>query len=95
MRNWLYYNPVTSWASGPMGTSFFRGLGIVTAGIVLAPAIVKTIRPLAMQAVHGAMSIVGEMKGVVADAREELEDIFADAKWENLSEKDEKLQEGN
>jgi hypothetical protein len=94
LRNWISYNPVTNWARSPRGTSFLRGLGIATAGIILAPAVIRTIRPLAVQAVHGVMSIVGEMKGVVADAREELEDIFADAKWDNMNKKDEKLQEG-
>lgn len=94
IRNWFAYNPVTSWVRSPRGSNFLRGLGIVTAGLILAPAVVKTVRPLAVQAVHGVMSIVGEVKGVVSDAREELEDIFADAKWENLNDRDEKLQEG-
>lgn len=94
MRNWFSYNPVTNWVRSPRGSNFLRGLGIATAGLVLAPAVVKTIRPLAVQAVHGVMSIVGEVKGVVSDAREELEDIFADAKWENLSDREEKIQEG-
>ncbi len=94
LRNWISYNPVTNWARSPRGNNFLRGLGIATAGIILAPAIIRTIRPLAVQAVHGAMSIVGEMKGVVSDAREELEDIFADAKWENMNSREEKLQEG-
>lgn len=94
VRNWFSYNPVTNWARSPRGNNFLRGLGIATAGLILAPAVVKTIRPLAVQAVHGVMSIVGEVKGVVSDAKEELEDIFADAKWENLNDRDEKLQEG-
>lgn len=94
LRNWLSYNPVTNWVRGPQGSNFLRGLGVATAAIILAPAVVKTLRPLAMQAVHGAMSIVGEVKGVVADAREELEDIFADAKWENLNDKEGTKQEG-
>lgn len=94
LRNWFAYNPVTNWVSSPRGSNFLRGLGIATAGIILAPAVVKTLRPLAVQAVHGVMSIVGEVRGVVADAREELEDIFADAKWENLSEKEQISQEG-
>lgn len=94
MRNWLSYNPVTNWVRSPRGNNFFRGLGIATAGLILAPTVIKAIRPLAIQAVHGMMSIAGEVKGVVADAREELEDVFADAKWDNLNSKEEKLQEG-
>lgn len=85
-RSWLTSNFVSDWIRSPRAGNIFRGIGIATAGIILAPSIAKAIRPLVVQAVHGAMSVVGEFKGIVADAKEDIEDIFADAKWENMKE---------
>jgi hypothetical protein len=72
----------------PRVNNFFRGIGILTVGMLLVPSVAKAFRPLAVSAVEGAMSISDEVKNIFTDAREDVEDIFAEAKWEDAKEED-------
>jgi len=74
----------------PRVNNFFRGLGILTVGMLLVPSVAKAFRPLAVSAVEGALSISDEVKNIFTDAREDVEDIFAEAKWEDAKEEKER-----
>lgn len=83
-RGWLDPEYLSSIMRSPTTNNFFRGVGVATIAMLLAPPIAKALKPLAVQAVHGVTSIVDELKGVVYEAREDIEDIFADGKWANM-----------
>lgn len=83
-RGWFDPDFLYSMMRNPRTNNFFRGVGMATVGILLAPPIARALKPLAVQAVHGITSIVDELKGVVSDAREDIEDIFADGHWSNM-----------
>lgn len=83
-RGWFDPDFLYSMMRNPRTNNFFRGVGMATIGILLAPPIARALKPLAVQAVHGVTSIVDELKGVVSDAREDIEDIFADGNWGNM-----------
>jgi hypothetical protein len=76
------FRGVANWLNTPKVNNFFRGVGLLTVGIILAPTLAKVLRPLAVSTVQGAMGVVGDMKGIVTDAKDEVEDIFAEAKWD-------------
>lgn len=83
-RGWFDPDYLRSMMRSPMTNNFFRGVGVATIAMLLAPPIAKALKPLAVQAVHGVTSIVDELKGVVYEAREDIEDIFAEGKWSNM-----------
>lgn len=78
---------------GPRVNNFFRAVGIVTVGMLLVPSVARALRPLAVSAVEGALSVSEEIKNIFADAKEDMEDIFAEAKWEDV--KAETASDGN
>ena len=66
----------------PRVNNFFRGVGIATVGMILAPSVARAVRPVIVKAVQGAMTASEEIKSIFADAKEDIEDIFAEAKWD-------------
>ncbi|MDF2615175.1 MAG: hypothetical protein K0S71_2961 [Clostridia bacterium] len=74
-------NYISDFISRPRVNNFLRGVGIATIGLMVAPAIARTFRPVLVKTVQGAMVASDEIKGVFSDAKEDVEDIFADAKW--------------
>jgi|GEM_PF-3700246 len=81
--SWLSQNMLSNFINKPRVNDFFRGVGIATVGLILAPTVAKTLRPLLVKTVQGAMTASEELKSVFVDAKEEVEDIFAEAKWES------------
>lgn len=78
--NWLN---LSGFVQRPKVNNFLRGVGIATVGVILAPSIAKTLRPVIVKAVQGAMAASGEIKSIFSDAKEDIEDIFAEAKWDD------------
>ena len=68
----------------PRVNNFFRAVGMVTVGLLLVPSIARAFRPLAVSAVEGAFSVSEEVKNIFADAKEDMDDIFTEAKWEDV-----------
>jgi len=79
---WWNQNMLNDFINRPNVNDFLRGVGIATVGLILAPTVAKTLRPILVKAVQGAMTASEELKSVFVDAKEEFEDIFAEAKWE-------------
>jgi len=84
LRNWWNYS-VPSFFGSPRVNNFFRGVGIATVGVIVAPSIARALRPLAVQAVEGVVNVTEEVKGIFSDAKEDMEDIFAEAKWDEAN----------
>ncbi|MDW7651335.1 MAG: hypothetical protein SCK29_05215 [Bacillota bacterium] len=99
-----YGNPMGNWSNifnpgylsyllrGPKVNNFFRSVGMVTVGLLLVPSVARAFRPLVVSAVEGAFSVSEEVKNIFADAKEDMDDIFAEAKWEDV--KDEGTKDG-
>ncbi len=67
----------------PRVNNFFRAIGILTVGMLLIPSVARALRPLAVSAVEGALTVSQEVKNIFNDAREDVEDMFAEAKWKD------------
>ncbi|MCX7922609.1 MAG: DUF5132 domain-containing protein [Clostridia bacterium] len=80
--NWMNPRFIPNLIQSPRVNNFLRGVGIATVGMILAPSVARTLRPLVVKAVQGAMTATEEIKGIFADAKEDVEDIFAEAKWD-------------
>jgi hypothetical protein len=83
--NWWNPDTIPNLLNTPMVNNFFRGVGIAATGIFLAPTLARAIRPIVVQAVQGVMSITDELKTVVSDAKEDIEDMFAEANWDRIN----------
>ena len=81
-NSWWNQRMITDFINRPRVNNFFRGVGIATVGLILAPSVARTLRPIVAKAVQGVMNTSEEFRGVFADAKEDIEDIFAEAKWE-------------
>lgn len=81
-NSWWNQRMITDFINRPRVNNFFRGIGIATVGLILAPSVAKTLRPIVVKAVQGAMSTSEEFRNIFADTKEDIEDIFAEAKWE-------------
>lgn len=66
----------------PQARGFGLGLGVALLGYVLWPALKLTMRPAARGLVKGALITAHRTGRVIAEAREELEDLFAEARYE-------------
>lgn len=89
-RPWLGPNAFTHFINRPGVNNFLRGVGIAAIGLLLAPSIARIARPIIVKTVQGAVVATEEMKGFYSDAKEEAEDIFAEAKWENERTRDQR-----
>lgn len=81
-NSWWNQRIITDFINRPRVNNFFRGVGIATVGLILAPSVARTLRPIVVKAVQGAMATSEEFKNIFADTKEDIEDIFAEAKWE-------------
>lgn len=70
------------------GKAFLRGfslgLGAAVLGFLLVPATRKALRPVLVAGLRGLMDLADQAKVSLATAREELEDIVAEAQFERL-----------
>lgn len=82
--HWLHPGFMKSFMRSPKVNNFFRGVGVATVGLLVAPSVARVLKPIAVQVLHGVKDITDELKGVMDDARGDMEDIFADANWEGL-----------
>lgn len=80
--SWWNPNMVREFINRPRVNDFLRGVGIATVGLILAPSVTRTLRPIVVKAVQGAMAASDEVKNIFVDAKEDMEDIFAEAKWQ-------------
>jgi hypothetical protein len=84
-NSWWNPNAITDFINRPRVNNFFRGVGIAAVGLILTPAISRTLRPIVVKAVQGAMAASDELKSIFVDAKEDVEDIFAESKWEGAN----------
>lgn len=81
-NSWWNQRMITDFINRPKVNNFFRGVGIATVGLILAPSVARTLRPIVVKAVQGVMNTSDEFRNIFADAKEDIEDIFAESKWE-------------
>lgn len=68
----------------PQTKSFAYGVGVGMLAMVLFPQLKDSLKPVAAGAVKGATSIADKIQEVFNGAKESLEDIVAEAKFENM-----------
>ncbi|MEW6698480.1 MAG: hypothetical protein ACOY35_01495 [Bacillota bacterium] len=66
--------------------SFGWGAGAALLGLLLLPSLGKSLRPLARRAMEEAMDITERAQSVFAQAKEEFEDIVAEANFNKIKE---------
>ena len=62
--------------------SFIMGGALILAASALTPVIGNTLRPLMIMGVRGALHLIDNTKSAVQYAKEEVEDIIAEAQFE-------------
>ncbi|NGQ95784.1 DUF5132 domain-containing protein [Brevibacillus sp. SYP-B805] len=60
------------------------GAALAVAASALLPIAKMTLRPLAMSGMEGVVALVNRTKALMQIAREEVEDIIAEAQYERL-----------
>lgn len=84
-----YIRPLWNRVTGPLRginrRSFGWGLGAALVGLFLLPSISKSVRPLIRRTMEEAMEINERVHGVFAHAKEELEDIVAEANFNKIT----------
>ncbi|MHB9144529.1 MAG: hypothetical protein ACYC5Y_04250 [Symbiobacteriia bacterium] len=66
--------------------SFGLGVGTAALGLLLWPVIKKASRPVAKSLVAGAMAAGDRAKSAMAELKEGLEDVVAEAQYERMQE---------
>lgn len=66
------------------GTNLLAGAVLILAASALAPAAGKNLRPLAVWGVKGALGLIDETRTRLFLAKEEAEDIWAEAQFERM-----------
>ncbi|MFZ5945915.1 MAG: hypothetical protein ACOYVD_17630 [Bacillota bacterium] len=84
-RNWWNPGTIPNFLNSPRVNNFFRGVGLAATGLFLAPSLARAVRPLVVQTVQGVMSATDELKTIVSDAKEDIEDMFAEANWDRIN----------
>lgn len=83
-----YAGPLWDRIAGPLKNidrrSFGWGIGAALLGLALLPSLGKSLRPLARKAVEEAMEIYDNTQGVFERAKEEFEDIVAEAGFNKM-----------
>ena len=64
------------------GTAALVGLGVVVAAPVLLPAVGAVLRPVAKGLIKGSLFVVDSVEGIVAEGKEELSELAAEARAE-------------
>lgn len=70
----------------PEGKAFAYGAGTMLLALMLFPTAKKGIRPAVKKAVQGGLAFSEKVQEVIASAREGLEDLVAEAHFEQLQE---------
>lgn len=94
-RNWWNPETIPNFINNPKVNNILRGIGIVTVGMFLAPSIARALRPIAVQTVQGVLGLTDELKTIVTDAKEDIEDMFAEANWDRINFDEEKNKKDN
>lgn len=63
---------------------FVLGLGVATLLLMVLPTAKKSLRPFALIAVKGALDLADQVKALVGEAGEGLQDLIAEAQFERL-----------
>lgn len=85
-RSMSYMDRKPSWL-GRLGLrnidrrSFFWGAGAALLASAVLPTLSGTLKPLASKAVEGMMDLSEKAQGIIGQAKEEIEDIVAEAKF--------------
>jgi len=66
------------------GGSALTGAALIAAASVLVPIVGNTFKPLAVLGIRGAISIIDGGKTALLLAKEEMEDIVAEAQFERM-----------
>lgn len=77
-------NRVTGPLKGVDRRSFGWGVGAALLGLMLLPTLAKSVRSLSEKAASGTMDLTERAQGVFEMAKEEFEDIVAEAKFNKL-----------
>ncbi|OPX84108.1 MAG: hypothetical protein A4E53_03883 [Pelotomaculum sp. PtaB.Bin104] len=80
-----FWNRATSPLRDIDRRSFGWGAGAALLGLLLLPSVAKSVRPLICKAMEEAMEMNERVQGVFAQAKEELEDIVAEANFNKLT----------
>ena len=94
-RNWWNPETIPNFINNPRVNNILRGIGIATVGMFLAPSIARALRPIAVQTVQGVLGLTDELKTIVTDAKEDIEDMFAEANWDRINFDEEKNRKDN
>lgn len=68
----------------PETKSFAYGVGVGVLATIMFPQIKDNLKPVAAVAAKGAVGIADKFQEMISGMREGIEDIVAEAKWENL-----------
>jgi hypothetical protein len=60
------------------------GAALAAAASALLPIAKTTLRPMAMSGMEGVLALVARTKSILQIAREEVEDIIAEAQYERI-----------
>lgn len=66
------------------GRGFLLGIGVALLGYAFWPAVSNVLRPMELNAVQGAFNLTEQARSFVMRAKEHLEDIVAEAQFQNL-----------
>lgn len=66
-------------------TNLLIGLGVAVAVPVVLPVVITVVRPLAKAAIKGGFTLVEKMTEFVAEAGEQVSDLYAEAKAEHTA----------
>jgi hypothetical protein len=66
------------------GRSFAMGLGLAVLGMMLYPTLKNKVRPMVAKAFEGVMDLADQAQHVVANVREDFEDIVSEAQFERF-----------
>lgn len=70
----------------PQARGFGLGVGVALLGILMLPTARRAVRPLAKGVVKGVLGLAEGAARIVAEAREELQDIVTEVQWERAQE---------
>lgn len=65
---------------------FLWGVGAAALLLMVLPSAKRSLRPFAVSAIKGAFDLVDQLKSVIAEAGEGLQDLVAEAQFERMKE---------
>jgi hypothetical protein len=64
------------------GTTLLLGAGITVAALVLFPAVVSVLRPVAKALIEGSVALRASLQAAIAEGKEQFGDLVAEVKAE-------------